>query len=403
MGENSVEFNDAYYTQDTYMIFKLGAPVDGIFVIYLNDEEAGYYGPADHDIHWNDEFVDQWDDKGYARFLKRGDYDVYITLRDSSGVETLFDNSQFSILSMNADTEDKSYYEGDDVTITFDGDYDTSMASKLEVVLIKSWSPMGPDEEVIAKFGSDDIAKMYDSEEKSFSFVLGSLPVGKNMIMLHYMVADDELELYKDHYIQHASDAINVNVLERIDPNLTISVDDILEGNPTVVKITTNATFSGNVVVKIGNKEYNVTVVNGTGTLNVPNLAAGPYTATAIFAATGIFIYSEKTASFTVAKKPVTPAKKTKIKLTLKKVKVKKSAKKLVLRATLKINGKAVKGKKITFKFKGKKYKAKTNKKGVAKVTIKKKVLKKLKVGKKVKYQATYGKVTKKYTVKVKK
>ena len=394
VGENSVEFNDAYYTQDTYMIFKLGAPVDGIFVIYLNDEEAGYYGPADHDIHWNDEFVDQWDDKGYARFLKRGDYDVYITLRDSSGVETLFDNSQFSILSMNADTEDKSYYEGDDVTITFDGEYDPSMASKLQVVLIKSWSPMGPDVDVIAKFGSDDIAKMYDSEEKSFSFVLGSLPVGKNMIMLHYMVADDELELYKGHYIVDASDAIRVNVLERIDPNLTLSVDDILEGDPAVVKITTNATFSGNVVVKIGNKEYNVTVVNGTGTLNVPNLAAGPYTATAIFAATGIFIYSEKTTSFTVAKKPVTPAKKTKIKLTLKKVKVKKSAKKLVLRATLKINGKAVKGKKITFKFKGKK--------GVAKVTIKKKVLKKLKVGKKVKYQATYGKVTKKYTVKVK-
>ena len=89
--------------------------------------------------------------------------------------------------------------------------------------------------------------------------------------------------------------------------------------------------------------------------------------------------------------------------MTLKKVKVKKSAKKLVLRATLKINGKAVKGKKITFKFKGKKYKAKTNKKGVAKVTIKKKVLKKLKVGKKVKYQATYLKDTVKYTVKVKK
>lgn len=402
VGENSVEFNDAYYTQDTYMIFNLGAPVNGKFIIYLNGEEAGYYDPADHDIHWNNEFVDQWDDEGYARFLKADDYDVNITVRDSSGVETPFATGEFSILSMNADTKDESYYGGDDVTITFDGEYDPSKAAKLQVVLIKSWSPMGPDVDVIAKFGNDDIAKMYDSEEKSFSFVLGSLPVGKNMIMLHYMVADDELELYKGHYIQHASDAIRVNVLERIDPNLTISVDDILEGDSAVVKITTNATFSGNVVVKIGNKEYNVTVVNGTGTLNVPNLAAGPYTATAIFAATGIFIYSEKTTSFTVAKKPVTPAKKTKIKLTLKKVKVKKSAKKLVLRATLKINGKAVKGKKIIFKFKGKKYKAKTNKKGVAKVTIKKKVLKKLKVGKKVKYQATYGKVTKKYTVKVK-
>ncbi len=102
-----------------------------------------------------------------------------------------------------------------------------------------------------------------------------------------------------------------------------------------------------------------------------------------------------------------TPAKTTPvadvIKLTLKKIKVKKSAKKLVLQATLKVNGKAVKGKKVTFKFNGKKYKAKTNKKGVAKVTIKKKVLKKLKVGKKVKYSVTYGKKTVSKSVKVKK
>ena len=89
--------------------------------------------------------------------------------------------------------------------------------------------------------------------------------------------------------------------------------------------------------------------------------------------------------------------------LKLKKVKVKKSAKKLVLTATLKEGKKAIKGKKITFKFNGKKFKAKTNKKGVAKVTVKEKVLKKLKVGKKVKYQATYLKDTVKKSVKVKK
>ena len=90
--------------------------------------------------------------------------------------------------------------------------------------------------------------------------------------------------------------------------------------------------------------------------------------------------------------------------VTLKSVTVKKSAKKLVLQATLaKVNKKYLKNKKITFKFNGKKYAAKTNKKGVAKVTIKSKVLKKLKVGKKVTYQATYLKDTVKKTVKIKK
>ena len=90
--------------------------------------------------------------------------------------------------------------------------------------------------------------------------------------------------------------------------------------------------------------------------------------------------------------------------LTLKSVTVKKSAKKLVLTATLgKINNKYLKNKIITFKFNGKKYTAKTNKKGVAKVTVKSTVLKKLKVGKKVTYQATYSKDTVKKTVKIKK
>jgi len=73
------------------------------------------------------------------------------------------------------------------------------------------------------------------------------------------------------------------------------------------------------------------------------------------------------------------------------------------VKATLKEGKKALKNKKVTFKFKGKKYKAKTNKKGIAKVTVKKSVLKKLKVGKKVKYQVTYLKDTVKRSVKVKK
>ncbi len=85
-------------------------------------------------------------------------------------------------------------------------------------------------------------------------------------------------------------------------------------------------------------------------------------------------------------------------------VKIKKNAKKAVLKATLKSsNGKAIKGKKITFKIKGKTYKAKTNKKGIAEITLKNKVIKKFKAGKTYTVKITYLKDTIKTKLKVKK
>lgn len=86
-----------------------------------------------------------------------------------------------------------------------------------------------------------------------------------------------------------------------------------------------------------------------------------------------------------------------------KNLKVKKSAKTLKIKVSLKkVNGKFLKAKKLTLKFKGKTYKAKTNKKGVVTFSIKKNVIKKLKVGKKYSYKVSYLKdsVSKKITVK---
>ena len=197
----------------------------------------------------------------------------------------------------------------------------------------------------------------------------------------------------------------NVTItVNKLNPNLSMKINSVEESNPITVIVTTNQMFSGNLSVKIGMNNYLVYIQNGSGVLKVPSLPVGKYLAKVICNSSDMFDYGEITTSFKVfAKKASDASVKNKIKLTLKKVTVKKSAKKLVLKATLKINGKVVKGKKITFKFNKKTYKAATNKKGVAKVTIKKSVLKKLKVGKKVKYQASYGKTTVKKTVKVKK
>ena len=96
------------------------------------------------------------------------------------------------------------------------------------------------------------------------------------------------------------------------------------------------------------------------------------------------------------------------MKLVKKTIKVRKG-KKIVLKAkfkwTLDANkAKGIKGKKIVFKFKGKSYKTRTNSKGYAKVTIKsKKVLNKLKAGKKYTYSASYSTNTVKGKVIIKK
>ena len=106
-----------------------------------------------------------------------------------------------------------------------------------------------------------------------------------------------------------------------------------------------------------------------------------------------------KTYTIKAAYNGVTKSTKVTIKNILKASNIsKKKSKKIKFSATLKNSkGKVIVGKKITFKFKGKTYSAKTNKKGVAKIS-----LKNLKVGK---YAITskYGACTVKNTITIKK
>lgn len=249
-------------------------------------------------------------------------------------------------------------------------------------------------------FEKSDLEKSFDSQKKVYAIKYNMLKGYEDGV--HSVSA--YIDSNKAGRINLTSGKITFDLKQNTDPGLEISVSNITEGSAVIVVISTNASFTGDVMVRVGNANYTVNVVKGYGSLKITGLKPNTYAATAVFTSDAIFNESVKTAMFKVNSKPSAPVKKPNvIKLTLKKVKIKKSAKKLVIKATLKINGKAVKGKKITFKFKGKTYKVKTKKGGVAKLVIKKKVLKKLKVGKKVTYTAKYSTKKVKKTVKVKK
>ena len=107
---------------------------------------------------------------------------------------------------------------------------------------------------------------------------------------------------------------------------------------------------------------------NGYATLKL-SLKAGKYTITST--------YKNVKVSNKITVKPT---------LVTKNKKIKKGKTLTYTAKLLNKNGKALKNKKITFKINGKKYKAKTNKKGIAKIKVKN-----LKVGK-CKIITTYGK-----------
>ena len=187
-----------------------------------------------------------------------------------------------------------------------------------------------------------------------------------------------------DKYVTNSSvgmiSFVNIPVYKLTSSNVAMSYND---GSKYKVLLTKDGkTLAGETVkITFNGKTSNVkTDKNGYATLTVSNLP-GKYTVTAS--------YKGQSVKNTIQVKQ---------NLKASKVTVKKSAKSFVLKATLN----KLKGKKLTFKFNGKTYTAKTDKKGVAKVTIKKNIIKKLKKGKKYTFTVKYVSNTVKSQVTVK-
>ncbi len=175
----------------------------------------------------------------------------------------------------------------------------------------------------------------------------------------------ENLSDYKEEYgIQFVA---SIKVYTVVDDTKVINLDNITVdyagGSCFSVKVVTDdgrAVGAGEVVrFTINNVTYNVTTdENSTAKLEIKE-APGEYTI--------VTKYNGKFYQNTVTVNNVLTATKATIK--------KSTAKNLVLAAKLKINGKNVKGKWIKFKLNGKKYYAKTNKYGTAKIVLGKKVI----------------------------
>lgn len=183
---------------------------------------------------------------------------------------------------------------------------------------------------------------------------------------------------------------ITVNIVSRFVGNADINMY-YFDGHKYKVRVKdNNGNFVGKnqvVTIKIGKKSFKVkTDAKGYAILKIPSkITPGKYKV--------YTTYKGQTVKNKLTVKQVLKTTKT--------VNVKKSAKKLVLKATLKKGKTPIKSKVVKFKVNGKTYKAKTSKYGIAKVTIKKAAINKLKVGKKYAIKVSYLSDVVKATLKV--
>ena len=370
VGENTVEFNDAYYTAEIFdtIKFTISTPLSSgqYYNIYFNDELAGKYS-TDGIVITNDKFYDLiWGDGegDDVKFLKIGDYDVNITFFDGENESSTLFAGKFSIKSLNMTADKDNYLEDENITISFDAQDPGEYYPVVYVQKTLGWGYMGPffDEDWEKVFEGEEVAELI--KDGKFTVNIGKLPLGTNYICVEYYLyesRDDYLE--DDDAVFAFHDLIPIKVISPVDPALTISVSNITEGASAVITITTNETFNGNVLVKIETANYTVSVVNGTGSAQVTGLAVGTHNATAIFEATDAFLASEKNTIFTVKAKVATAITASALTTTYA------TSKNIIV--TLKdSNGNALTGKDVIIVLNGATKIVKTNDKGQATLAI---------------------------------
>ena len=206
--------------------------------------------------------------------LPAGDYTVNVTNLETDNVFGNYSVSNFSVFKYNSviildEVMDVVY--GENVLIGFDVENPT-------VINVK----------IIDSNGN----VVYDENETDYGVLITDLDAGD------YIVNVTNLETFN---VTGSSDSKSFKVL-RAKMNLTVSVEDNVYGEVSVVKVTSN--IDGNYSVEIGDEELVVNVVDGQG-IGTIALDSGNYTAKINFADDNYDI-SIKNDSFTVFKANVT-------------------------------------------------------------------------------------------------
>ena len=277
-----------------------------------------------------------------------------------------------------------------DIAIKFDGDEDYYSSTLFSAIEIKS-SIMAAD--AVKTLNSKYEIKLLDGQGNSLNNTEFTIKIGSDSHKLNtdengvarfnIDLAPGKYEISISNPVTHEVKIQSINVLARITGNGDLSIYYGAGKYYTVRVFDDEGNIANGVSVTftINNNKYTVSSdVNGVASFKISQ-NPGNYIITAEYK--GFKVSNKITVKSTIIAKDIKVKKGKTIKFTAK---------------LLNKNGKILKNKKVTFKFKGKTYKVKTNKKGKAVL----KITKKYKVGK---YTITtkYGNLKVKNTIRIKK
>ena len=375
-GVNPKVTADVSYNNATISI-DMGAEIDGNVTVSINNGDKYYLGAPT----WNSYTVKLSKGKGvlYLNDLKNRTYGFKVEFENDD--YALYDDSRYYEFTVNAartelSAENVEAVAGKEIAYT--------------VMLLESGMPFANQTVVVYLNGERYSGMTNDDGLIDFTF---NLTGGNYSVTINYEGSN------------------NTFMPSKLLRNILIKTSTLL---PQDSEFSSNSQYQVTLLdgegKPLSNRQVNVEIdgektvmtTDGDGKLSIDlNLKAGNHTIRITNPATGEIIRKDiaVVSQDQKVQNPQTQNRKAnpKIIIKTKNISVKKG-KKIKFKATLSYsNGKPIIGKKVTFKFKGKKYKVKTNRKGVAKLKLKLK----LKKGK-YKIKTKYGKVTVKNTIKIK-